>query len=71
MKEETKGYLGIGISIGMFIFVGIAVQLNIYDAMTGNSTANIVNTIGWCLVPVACVICFIVYIKSIKNLTLR
>ena len=59
------------LSCAMFIFVGIAIILNIQDEITGSHTSDFINLVGWCLVPIIGVITFYAYIKCIKHKTMK
>ena len=67
MKERTKEWLALISIIGLFIFVGFAVMLNIDDRLTGSNSAYWINIIGWCLVPIMFVVGLVIYKKAINH----
>lgn len=71
MKERTKEWLALISVVGMFVFVGIAVQLNIHDSLTGSHYADIVNLIGWCLIPIIGIPSLWYLRKILKKLVVR
>ena len=71
MEERTKEWLALFAVVGMFLFVGLAVTLNIDDRLTGGNSAYWINIIGWCLVPIVGIVMYLWYRKEIKNPTKR
>ena len=67
MNEKIKERLGILIVMGMFLFVGMAVNANIHDTLTGSNYAHWFNVIGFCLVPIVGIVCYVAYKKMMKN----
>lgn len=60
-KEEIQMWSACILVGGMFVFVILAIRLNLQDAFTGSHSADGVNFIGWCLVPIMFVVCLIIY----------
>lgn len=68
MNKQVRHILFSAAVVSIFVFVGIAVNLNIYDGMMGTNYADVVNVIGWCLVPVFIIIGVFAYVKIIKTM---
>jgi len=66
MKEKNKESIGKILIICMFLFVGIAVNVNIHDILTGSNYAFWLNIIGFFLVPIVGFCMYIWYKKEIK-----
>lgn len=67
MKESIQILLMQLSTIGLFIFIGLAIHFNIKDQLTGSNDANFINLIGLFLVPIVALISFIILKKYTKN----
>lgn len=61
MNERTQNILGLIAVVSMFIFIGLAVCANIQDELTGSNYAYWFNVVGFCLVPIATIFCYVSY----------
>lgn len=65
MKDRTGKILGILGFVAMFLFVGIATNLNVLDTLDGGNRAYWFNIVGFCLVPILAVIVLWGYRKMV------
>lgn len=67
MNEKPKEIIGLLLMIVMFIFIGLAVCVNIQDELTDSNYAYWFNIVGFCLVPIAIIGSYICYKHMLKN----